>query len=100
MRRRERLQRRVFLRGYAAGRQLTDHQTARLEQKLADQMSEQRAFLLQVIVEQLDNHRREVVAGIRDTFGRLQKQVRELQLQGDDSSQLIDLLPPGSTTLQ
>ena len=98
MRRSERMQRRAFRRGYNAGRQLIEAQTARLEQKLASQLSEQRAFLLQAIGEGLGQHRREVVAEVNDAFAAMQSALRSLQ---GDNVTLIDLLgPPVSRRLQ
>ena len=99
MRRSERM--RAFRRGYSAGRQLTGDQIARLEQKLADQLSEQRAFLLEVIGEGLGQHRREVVAELNDTFAAMQSALRSLQGANGGSNELIDLLgPPVSRRLQ
>jgi hypothetical protein len=104
MRRRDRIQRRAFLRGYSAGRRLTDNQTARLEQKLSGQLSEQLAFLLQVISGGLGQHRREVVAEIDGAFVEMRKEISALRSpQGANggSNQLIELPgPPVSRRLQ
>lgn len=88
---------RAFRRGYRAGRQLTSDQIARLEQKLAEQLSEQRAFLLEVIGEELGQHRRDVCAEINDTFAAMQSALRSLR---GGSNELIDLGPAVSRRLQ
>ena len=98
------MQRRAFRRGYSFGSRLTDVRAVQLEQKLAGQLSEQLAFLLQVISEGLTQHRREVVAEINDTFVEMRTVVSALRaerLGRQEPEEPIDVsAPPVSRRLQ
>ena len=73
MRRSERMQRRAFRRGYAAGKRLTDSQAARLENKLIAMIDAQKTFVLQVVATSLGQFRDELVDEANAIFVEMRK---------------------------